>query len=352
MKKVRILTIDGGGIRGVIPATVLTYVEHKLQVITGNSNARLADYFDFLAGTSTGGILSCFYLIPNPIPDGPSVKNEAKVALDFYVKEGYSIFNGSKHRFQNMRMLFNATAYRCANLENIFLQEFGNTKFSELYRPCMVPTYNMESSSSFFFFSREEEEKQRDFYVRDVTRSTSAAPTYFPPAIIRNLITGDQMTNLDGGVFANNPSMCAYAEAREFDFPERASKPTADDLLVLSLGAGGGQVHFSNPPASRNWGVLKWASNMPVIMMDGSSDTVNFQMKKLFEALPEERCKNYKRVDVPPGAFLFSSDMADASPENIEKLQVAGEAALKAAQEGNQHEHSLDDFIQLLVDNA
>ena len=65
MKKVRILSLDGGGMRGIIPATVLEYVENKIIEITKNKNARLADYFDLVAGTSTGGILSAFYLTPS-----------------------------------------------------------------------------------------------------------------------------------------------------------------------------------------------------------------------------------------------------------------------------------------------
>ena len=98
MKKVRVLSIDGGGIRGVIPATILIYVEKKLIEITKNPNARIADLFDIIVGTSTGGILGCFYLTPNSkINDkGPSSKYNAGQALEFYSEEGYGIFNKSK----------------------------------------------------------------------------------------------------------------------------------------------------------------------------------------------------------------------------------------------------------------
>ena len=69
-RKIKILSIDGGGIRGIIPAVILNYIEKGLQTQSGNPNATLADYFDLVAGTSTGGILSCFYLLP-PAPDNP-----------------------------------------------------------------------------------------------------------------------------------------------------------------------------------------------------------------------------------------------------------------------------------------
>ena len=83
MKKVRILSLDGGGIRGIVPAIVIQYVEEKLIEITKNTNARIADYFDLIVGTSTGGILSCFYLTPNPESgnDLPSSKYTAAKAL-------------------------------------------------------------------------------------------------------------------------------------------------------------------------------------------------------------------------------------------------------------------------------
>jgi len=99
----------------------------------------------------------------------------------------------------------------------------------------------MKTKSAYFFTSNEETEK-REFYVRDVARSTSAAPTFFPPAKIKNLAPNpdaakdpDKMINLDGGVFANNPLMCAFAEVRNTDFKHRGfnkdEKPTVNDMV-------------------------------------------------------------------------------------------------------------------------
>jgi patatin-like phospholipase/acyl hydrolase len=93
-RKIRILSIDGGGIRGVIPAVVMEYVEEKLIELSGNPDARIADYFDLFVGTSTGGILSCFYLTPDE--GGKRPKYRAAQATEFYSLQGYSIFNASK----------------------------------------------------------------------------------------------------------------------------------------------------------------------------------------------------------------------------------------------------------------
>jgi uncharacterized protein len=353
MKKIRILSLDGGGIRGVIPAYVLKNIEEKSQEISKNPNLRIADLFDLIVGTSTGGILSCFYLVPNPLSekDAPISKYRASDALEFYVKKGYSIFNKSKRsNWLGVRSLFNANAYSPNTLEQIFEEEFGQLKMHELLKPCMVTTYNLEKKSSFFFNSVEPAKKQRDFFVKDVVRSTSAAPTYFPPAIVKNLATGEQMVNIDGGVFANNPSMCAYAEARDSIF-KQCKFPSAKDMLILSIGTGG-QFKLPNVSKSKKWGLLKWAKSIPDIMMDGSLDTVDYQMRKIFETLEKEHQFNYKRIDIPLEKRKdYSENMADATPENIERLKSVAEIALNEANKDNSNEFGLNKFIELLIEN-
>lgn len=353
MKKVRILSLDGGGIRGVIPAVVVQYIEEKLIENTGNPNARIADFFDLIVGTSTGGILSCMYLAPNPTEEVISSKYTAEKALEFYSKKGYDIFNQSKRKsFGGLRQIFNATQYKPQKIEAIFETEFGELKMNQLLKPCLITTYDIKNKRSFFFSSREKPENKRSFYVKDVTRSTSAAPTYFSPAKIKNLITNKEMINIDGGVFANNPSMCAYSEARNSVFEDRTNYPSAKDMLILSIGTGAGQFNLPNENESDTWGVLKWAKSMPDIMMDASVDTVDYQIKKIFETLHQENQLNYKRIDVPfDKRGMYDSDMANASSENIENLKLAGKEAIKAAQKVKPTEHTLDKFIELLIGN-
>jgi len=354
MAKVRVLSLDGGGMRGIIPATVMEYVEKKLQEKTKNPNVRIADYFDIIVGTSTGGILSCFYLTPSDSneKDKPNAKYTASKALEFYSEKGYSIFNKSKHKsWFGFRQLFNSTQYKPQVIENIFREEFGDIKLTDLLKQCLVTTYNIESKSSFFFSNKENEDKKRSFYVRDVVRSTSAAPTYFPPAEITNLATKQKMINIDGGVFANNPTMCAYAECRNSKFLQ-AEFPSAKDMLILSIGTGGGQFDLPKVDKSGKWSVLKWAKAIPDIMMDGSIDTVHYQMKHLFATLEKKHQFNYKRIDVPLNKRTYSPDMADASPENIKALKQAGKEALLEAQKETPNEYVLDKFIDELIVNA
>lgn len=354
MKKVRILSLDGGGIRGIIPAIILEYVENKLIEITGNKHARIADYFDLVAGTSTGGILSCFYLAPNPNQgsDIPSSKYKASKALKFYSEKGYHIFNASKRNsWFGLRQLFNATQYNPAFLEGLFVKEFGEMKMKDLLKPCIVTTYDMEQKTSFFFSSRESHYKKRDFYVRDVLRSTSAAPTYFPPATITNLKTGVKMINIDGGMFANNPSVCAFAESSKSVFPQ-IEHPQASDMLILSIGTGAGQFVLPNIEKSDRWGVIGWAKSVPGMMMDGNIDSVNYEMKELFGKLDHPNQRNYKRIDVPVDQRNYALNMADASEENIKALKIAGKAALESALDETEQEYGLDRFIELLIENS
>jgi len=267
-KKVRILSIDGGGIRSIIPATILEYVEDYLeQKVPGTT---LADHFDFIAGTSTGGILTSIYLTPQK-KDPTKAKFKAAEALDFYIYEGYKIFNASKlSGLQRLWGLRRGTTYSAANLEQLFLEKFGDLKISALLKPCLMTTYNMNTTSA-FFFTRYEDKNKREFYVRDVLRSTAAAPTYFPPAVIKNLAPNAsmndevlEMINLDGGVFANNPTMCAYAEARNTNFVDRNNKePAASDMYILSLGTGGGGFDLKKKESSNRWNLLKWAKAVP-----------------------------------------------------------------------------------------
>src|SRR4051812_11231590 len=90
MKKVTILSLDGGGIRGIIPGIILTRLEELLQKADRNPSAKLGDYFDFIAGTSTGGILACLYLTPGK---NGSAKYSAEDAVNLYLEHGRRIFS-------------------------------------------------------------------------------------------------------------------------------------------------------------------------------------------------------------------------------------------------------------------
>lgn len=362
--KIRILSLDGGGIRGIIPGAVLVHVETKIREFSKNPDAHLAEYFDMVVGTSTGGILGAMLLTPRSTDDS-SPRFSALDAYNFYINEGTKIFNDSKRSFGFLRIFGNAAKYKRERLENLLMEKLGDVRMSQLLKPCIITTYDLLNKEAVFFNSREQDRIKGDFYLRDVLRSTSAGPTYFDPAQITNILYPEskqrEMVNIDGGVFANNPAMCAYAECRRTFFPFWKDKydtnkkfPTVRNMLMLSLGTGGGNFELPNVKASQNWSLINWAKLTPKIMLDGGFDIVDYQIRQVFNSLPAKEDKlNLKRVDFPKppdGSVPYEPDMAEASRENIKALARAGEETILNANIASSEKQTLDEFIQKLVE--
>jgi len=174
-KLTRILSIDGGGIRGIIPGQILVYLEDKLRELDNNPQGRLADYFDLFAGTSTGGILTCAFLCPDPMLPATS-KFTAQDAVDLYMDKGIDIF--SRSIWQKIKSVggLSDEKHSAGEIEKYFMEYFGDTKLSELLKPCLVTAYDIERRSALFFTQQNAVSSGRDFHVRDVARATSAAP--------------------------------------------------------------------------------------------------------------------------------------------------------------------------------
>ena len=346
-KYFRILSIDGGGIRGIIPAQVLVRLEKKLQVKTGIEDARIADYFDLIAGTSTGGILTCIYLCPDHT--GKKPKFTAEQAVEFYCKYGAKIFKSRWVDFPKRNVL-RYPKYSSSNIEVLLKDHVGDTKLNELLKPCLITAYDIEARATVFFAQRDVQKQKKDgnYYVRDVARATSAAPTFFPPALIKS-DKGKALPLIDGGVFANNPSMCAFAEVRQ-QFEKKAA-----DTVMLSLGTG--KYYKSYPhKESQNWGGWQWVEPLIDIMMSGVSETIDYQMNQLYESVKcsnddsiEQKCDNDDSTEHPKQYLRVnanlpeSSEMDDASEKNIKKLvQLGTEVA-------DEYSSELDDFVKLLL---
>lgn len=322
MKKIKILSIDGGGIRGIIPGVILTYLEKKLQSLT-QTNGKLGDFFDFIAGTSTGGILACLYLMPGE--DGKA-KYSANDAVQLYLKEGQNIF--ARTSFEKVLSLYTffQPKFAVENLEKQLLQFFGDVKLDQLIKPCLITAYEIVQRNAVLFTSADANDVLRNFFVRDVARATSAAPTYFSPANIQS-DEGQIFSLTDGGVYANNPSLCAYAEARKTKFKSlfkdelKVDCPSAKDMLILSLGTGTvkKQYHYKD---FHKAGAIKWLEPIIDILMSANSETVDFQLTKMYQTLEAADCKDYYRIE--PSLFEACSEMDDASAENLEKLKQAG----------------------------
>jgi patatin-like phospholipase/acyl hydrolase len=313
----RILSIDGGGIRGIIPGQVLIALEKQLQQLSGKPDMRIADAFDMIAGTSTGGILTCLYLCPDAGTGKP--RFSAADAVNLYLQHGDNIFDVSVFKEITSLGGLAGAKYSAAHLEQVLRDYLGDLKLSELLRPCLITAYDITRRAAKFFNSADVPElgPARDFYARDVARATSAAPTYFEPA---NITAFDRAVYplVDGGMFANNPTMCACVEAFGFD-PELA----VSDLKVLSLGTGAADAayHYSE---AKKWGKVQWAIPALEILMSSGSETVDYQMKTLFASAG--RPEQYLRLQLDLADFPdVDGAMDNASEENMQALADAGQ---------------------------
>ncbi|MCH7398093.1 patatin-like phospholipase family protein [Belliella sp. DSM 107340] len=335
MKQVTILSIDGGGIRGIIPGTILQLIEEKIQEKTQNPQTRLVDFIDFVAGTSTGGILGCAMLVPDPIdPTRPRYKMEEVVNL--YHENGASIFSKSLgHKLKSVFGLRDEK-YPNTNLKNALQKYFGSVYLSELLKPSLFTAYDIESrKAKFFKHGYACNDETYDFYVKDVALATASAPTYFEVALVQSRF-GSKYPLIDGGVFANNPAMCAYAEARKCTFGN-ISNPTSKDMLLLSLGTGNVKEEISYNKA-KNYGLAQWIKPLIDIMMSGNSETVSHQLEWLFDA--GNNRDGFIRIE--PELHQAKPTMDDASKSNMNALR---DAAIKYVKDNPEKINNLVDKL-------
>lgn len=336
-KKICILSIDGGGIRGIIPAKILVRLEKLLQEYSRNPQARISDYFDLIAGTSTGSILTGLYLCPSD-SERKMAKYTAQQALDLYLNEGAKLFQRSwKTKFFDYFGLLNPL-YKENRLEDILTEYIGDLKLSELLKPCLIPSYDIESGKAVFFNQVTAiKDKSRDLLVKDVIRASTAAPTYFPVKNVLNPVHHHSHTFIDGGLVANNPTLCAYIEACKFE-----GYSDTDDIMILSLGTGARDQTYQYQHSKR-WGKVGWI--VPLIHIYGSvgSQTVDHQLVQLYQR--HHIRSQYVRIEPNLGSFGVSHAMDDVSIKNILALEAVGERMVE------EYDEQLKSFVHQLCLN-
>ncbi|MCK9617925.1 MAG: patatin-like phospholipase family protein [Lentimicrobiaceae bacterium] len=343
-KKITILSIDGGGIRGILPGVILAYLEQKLQEKEG-AQARLCDYFDLLAGTSTGGILTCMYITPSA--DGRPLFT-ASEAVDLYLKNGGIIF--SRSWWYKLRTLFGllGAKYPVINIERILKSYLKNVMLKDALKPCLVTAYDIVQRKTVFFNKTDTIKSDIfNYHMRDIARSTSAAPTYFKPVKIESLF-GAPLYMIDGGVFANNPAMCAYAEARTTEFskifnrPDKPDYPNAKNMIMISIGTGTHSDPY-NYNKVKKWGAAYWALPIINILMSSNAETVHYELNQMFDTIKPPDQADYYRLE--PTVGTASSQMDLATSENMHALEEAGKTFVTA------NVGLLDKIVDLLIAN-
>jgi patatin-like phospholipase/acyl hydrolase len=278
---VKVLALDGGGIRGLIPALVLAEIERR----TGRA---MRDMVDLVAGTSTGAILACALTRPDPLP-------AARIA-ELYVEEGPRIFDRSLLKRITSVDGYLDERYDDDGLRGVLDRWLGDTRLSDAVPALLITVYDLERRRAVLL------RREDDVSMTEAAHASSAAPTYFEPVRV-----GDA-TLVDGGVYALNPAGLAYAEAR------------GDLELLLSLGTGS----MTRPlpyEQVRDWGRLEWAEPIIDVVFDGSADAVDLGLSRLLG-------DTYVRLQTP--LVEASDDLDDASEDNLAALAREAERLIRA----------------------
>nr|XP_027085796.1 patatin-like protein 2 [Coffea arabica] len=337
---VTILSIDGGGIRGIIPSVILGFLESELQKLDGK-DARLADYFDVIAGTSTGGLVTAMLTAPN---ENNRPLYAAKDIKDFYLENCPKIFpqesNFLGQAQQELRLL-SGPKYDGKYLHNLLQQKVGKTKLHQTLTNVVIPTFDIKLLQPTIFSSYAiKNEPSLDGVLSDICTGTSAAPTFLPAHHFetKNSDGSKREFNLvDGGVAANNPTLVAMNQVtREISKGNSDFSPMKplefDRFLVLSLGTGTAKIEQKyDADNAAKWGILAWLVNggsspLVDVFTEASSDMVDFHLATIFQTLQCEA--NYLRIqDDTLTGDLSSVDIATKT--NLENLVQVGEKLLK-----------------------
>lgn len=325
-----ILSIDGGGIRGVIPATIICYLEEQIQLHTHSPEARISDYIDLMAGTSTGGILVCLYLTPDSQAPKRARLN-AEAVLHHYMQDSHAIFDRNLLPNSRNKEQF-CQKYNTNVLASRLQETIGkDIKMSQLIRPCLIPAYDLVQASPCFFSSNAVQiETSKDFYAWEIAKASSSAPILFQPTALFN--QSQEQLLVDGGLFAKNPSMYAYLEAQKegLDAPEK--------ITLISIGTG--IVRQQHPiEQMRRKGSIGWMKPLLDITTSTSADLVVQQMKQLCEINQH----HYFRIE--PELRLANDSLDDASEENLQALLLDGLRYIEA------NKTMLDEIVQTLIED-
>ncbi|CAH1442755.1 unnamed protein product [Lactuca virosa] len=355
---ITILSIDGGGVRGIIPSVILEFLETELQKLDGK-NARLADYFDVIAGTSTGGLVTA--LLTTPGEDNRPLFT-AKDVKDFYLQHCPKIFpcDSKHHSLAAAKKAIKALSrpkYDGEHLHKVIRETPKEKQLNKTLTNVVIPTFDIKYLQPMIFSSYQiKKNPNLDAKLSDICIGTSAAPIYLPPYSFKTKDSKGKLLKefnlIDGAIAANNPTLVAISEVTkeitrggENFFP---IKPTEyGRFLVLSLGTGSPKFKEKyGATESSSWGILGWAAgggltslgdvftkgsggvSVPLVdvFTQASGDMVDYHISAVFQALHSQ--ENYLCIqDDTLSGNLTSMDLA--TQENLENLVKVGQKLLK-----------------------
>ncbi len=306
-KNFQILSLDGGGIKGLFSSAVLAFLEE-------DHGTKITEHFDLIVGTSTGGLIA--------LALGMGLK--ARQIVSFFVHEGPKIFPTIP--FSN-KLQYVTPKYNPENLEKALKNCFGDTTLADSKKRLVITSYNIGEDDIYLFKTPHHDRLKRDWKIPlwKVAMATSAAPTYFPS--FQQL---DRMRLIDGGVWANNPSMVGVIEAASI-----LEKPL-ESIRVLSLGTT--DEVKGRPKCLDHGGKWHWREEAVNIILRGQSLGVHTQVQHLLGK------ENVIRLDpkVPDGMF----ELDKLSEEEL-LSKAAHESRHFSSQFGIFASHISDEYIPI-----
>lgn len=255
MAKYRVVSIDGGGIRGLVTTILLQ------RIIATPGLENFLKSIDLISGTSTGGLLAL----------GIAYGLDLSQIRDMYVNEGPKIFDDSwLDNLVDLGKLRGAD-YSTKPLRLELKKLFGDATLGQLERRVLITAFDLDNEDPNpgkrtwkpkLFHNFPGTNSDSAYSVVDVGLYTSAAPTYFPS------VDG----YIDGGVYASNPSICALAQTQDNRY---SPTPPLDDVLLLSLGTGTSLQYIKGN--SHDWGYVQWAKPLINLMFDGTAGIADYQ---------------------------------------------------------------------------
>lgn len=307
-KSFKILSIDGGGIRGVYPAHILRCIEERLQV-------NVVDTFDMIAGTSTGSIIAAGVAAGVPAADIVAMYKEHGAGI-FRKKPFFWPGKKLKSMFQPM---FDSV-YDAQFLENVLSEVFQDKRLGDIKKPLLLPSTDIGNGCGHVLKSGYSREFTRDnaVLVKDAVLASCSAPTYFDPHRLNEYLLAD------GGLWANNPALAAMIDA------QKRLKIAQDDIQILAIGTGHSKNMYGTN-ASRKWGLVNgWKHK----------EFISFIL-----SLQSQSALNYLNLMLRPGQIKridFESDL----PLPLDDVSMLDDLISKADHNFTHESESIRDFIQ------
>ena len=298
-KRFKILTIDGGGMKGVYSVSILARFEEIFEI-------KIADKFDLICGTSTGGIIAAGIALGKPAND----------ILKLYLEEGPKIFRGSKNRLKKIKNLLFSSKYNHKQIKDTLDKFFGEKKFGDVKTKLCIPTFNLSTGLPYVFKTDHAKGLTRDGnrLLSEAVLASTSAPIYFPAF--------KSKTNyfVDGGVWANNPSLIGLIEALRFFV---GKNQRFDEISILSVSSINEHFKRIKQPLWRH-SLLGWNVDLIELLFFAQLKSTEKFMTFITDNLGTKT--DYFRIDSPPlsKGTIKKIDLDNTQKGVIEHMQSEG----------------------------